>query len=387
MMEAFLVVAPLPWLWLLAASWLKWIALAIAAWALFGARRNAPARCARCGYTLDPSQRSNCSECGADLSRRGAVREFARVAHKRALALSAALMAVSLACCPIIGFWPIGIDEAKDRTYGSLVQERFDPITGDFASAWLSPPSYIRWTIPCIERTQPLDRNAVLAYYDWHPWFTSDRLASPARIRALHDAVLDPETHTGAAIYAARLADCASAPSHSSMFVEEPLAELTLAMLRDALVADPTLLEIPLMRSLVLARNFDAEGGQTLMLNSVPEHADRDLARPIYAYFGSRTLDAIAEVSVVDVRAELTMPGEAPQGLVPDRSGTPGMNPLRFDFSGIPTESGFGVRIRCSIAFTVTATTLRDERGELRRHDFRIAVDASASEIYESMFP
>jgi len=288
---------------------------------------------------------------------------------------------------PLIGFWPIGIEEAKDRTYGGLVKERFDPETEDLASAWLSPSTYIRWAIPRIDRTQPLDHDAVLAFYDWYPWFTSDRLASPARIRALHDAVLDPEMRTGAAIYAAHLADRASAPSHSSVFVEEPFPELTLAMLRDALVADPTLLEIPLMRSLVLTRNFDAEGGQTLMLNSVPEYADRDLARPIYAYFGSRTLDAIAEVSVVDVTAELTMPGEAPRRLLPDRPGTPGMHPLRFDFSGIPTESGFTLRIRCSWVFTVTAATLRDEHGELRRHEFRIAVDASASEIAETMFP
>ncbi len=387
MMEAFLVVVPWPWLWLLVASWLKWIALAIAVWSIFGARRNAPARCARCGYTLDPSQRSNCSECGADLSRRGAVREFVRVAHKRALALSAELMAVSLACCPIIGFWPTGIDEAKDRTYGSLVQERFDPVTGDFASAWLSPSIYIRWTIPCIEHTQPLDPNVVLAYYDWHLWFTSDRLASPARIRALHDAVLDPEMRTGAAIYAAHLADRASAPSHSSVFVEESFPELTLAMLRDALVADPTLLEIPLMRSLVLTRNFDAEGGQRLMLNSVPEYADRELARPIYAYFGSRTLDAIADVSVVDVTAELTLPDTAPRMLLPDGPESISANRIRFDFSGIPTERGFTVRIQCACVFTVTAATLRDEHGELRRHEFRIVIDASGSEIDESMFP
>ncbi len=382
MMEAFLVVAPLPWLWLLVASWLKWIALAIAVWAPFAARRSVPARCARCGYTLDPSQRSNCSECGSDLSRRGAVREFVRVTHTWALLLACALMAASLACCPIIGFWPIGIDEAKDRTYGGLAHERFDPATGDFASAWLSPSTYIRWTIPSIDRTQPIDRESVLTYYDWYPWFTCHRLASPARIRALHDAVLDPATQTGAAIYAAHLASCATAISHSSVFVEEPLDDLTLAMLRDALVADPTLLEMPLMRSLVLARNFDAGGGQTLLLNSVPEWGDHDRARPVYAYFAGRTLDAIADVSVQDAEAELTLPGGAPRELLPD-----GTDRLRFDFSGIPTESGFTLRIRCRLAFTVTAATLRDEHGELRRHDFHIAVDASASEIEESMFP
>ena len=381
-MEAFLVFVPKPWLVLMIASWLKWLGLAIALWALIGARRAAPPRCARCGYTLGTTPQSVCSECGADLTEKRAVRRHVRTVRWGGLWASASCIVVSLAAWPIIGFWPTSADEARARTYDRLAREVFDPARGDFATAWLSPDAYVRWTVRPIDRTQPIDPDAATTFFDSGRILTVARLACPARLRALHDAVLDPERRTAAALYAAELASFAAAPTHTSAFVDEPFPDLLFPMLRDALVADPTLLEIPIIRSRVLGRNFDPNGKPDLLLNSRPGDEERPYSEPADAFFGSMLLDRLTDSTVEGVTAELSIEGAAPRTIVPRED-----DGVAFDFSELQPSQNFSLRLKGTLVFTLVADRLRDADGAPRVHEFRVPIDATTTVVEHTTFP
>jgi hypothetical protein len=387
MMEAFLVFVPKPWLVLMITSWLKWLGLAIAIWALIGARRAASPRCARCGYALGPTPQTVCCECGADLAGKRAVRRYVRSVRRAGLWASASCIVVSLAAWPIIGFWPTSADEAQTRIYGPFVQERFDPATDDFATAWLSPATYVRWTVAPVDPADPPGWGEATIHYDWWGWFTHDRLASPARLRALHDAVLDPETRPGATVAAAVLASLSSAPTCSSIFVMDPFPDLLYPMLRDALVADPTLLEIPVVRRCVLERNFGPEGEPTLTLNAPSDGESSLFSESVGAYFGSRLLDRMTHVTVEGLTAELIPEGAPPRPLVP----LDGRNSddIAFDLSELQPSQDFVVNMRCTLVFTLVADRLRDADGAPRTHEFRIAIDAKSTraDVHPGYFP
>ena len=382
MMEAFLVIVPEPWLVLLIASWMKWLGAAIAVWAVIGSRCAEEPRCVCCGYALQPAQLTACSECGADLAARRAFRQRKHLIRRRGLLTAAACIAVSLAAWPIIGFWATNADEARARTYDGLAREAFDPATGDFATAWLSPDAYVRWTVRPIDRTQPIDPDAATTFFDSGQELTVARLACPARLRALHDAVLDPERRTAAALYAAKLASFAAAWTHSSSFVDDPFPDLLFPMLRDALVADPTLLEIPIIRSWVLGRNFDPNGKPVLLLNSRPGDEERPYSEPVDAFFGSMLLDRLTDSTVEGVTAELSVDGAAPRTIVP-REG----DGVEFDFSELQPSQTFSLRLKGTLVFTLVADRLRDADGAPRVHEFRVSIDATTTVVEHTPFP
>ena len=158
-------------------------------------------------------------------------------------------------------------------------------------------------------------------------------------------------------------------------------------MLRDALIADPTLLEIPIVRWCVLERNFGPEGEPTLTLNAPSDGESSLFSESVGAYFGSRLLDRMTHATVEGLTAELIPEGAPPRPLVPlDGRGS---DDIEFDLSELQPSQDFVVNMRCTLVFTLVADRLRDADGAPRTHEFRIAInaDSTRADVHLGYFP
>src|SRR3569832_2276966 len=102
------------------------VATPLAWWARRGRRVDDHPLCRKCGFDLfgKPAESTRCSECGADLSRKRAVKTGNRVSRRRVLAIVVPLLVLSAGWLCVVGYARLReIDWNRHKPVAWLISE------------------------------------------------------------------------------------------------------------------------------------------------------------------------------------------------------------------------------------------------------------------------